>query len=44
MYKDGKTDMEVRQGLANIFYSKEEKWGKGQKNLEIFLKMAKTNT
>ena len=43
MYKDGKTDIEVRQGLANIFYSKDKKWGKKQKKWEIFLKMAKTN-
>ena len=43
MYKDGKTDIEVRQGLANIFYSKEEKWGKKQKKLGNFFKMAKIN-
>ena len=41
MYKDGKTDIEVRQGLANIFYSKEEKWGKKQKKLGIFFKNGK---
>ena len=41
MYKDGKTDIEVRQGLANIFYSKEEKWGEKQKKMGIFFKNGK---